>query len=119
MAQIAPFRALRYDPHRVPLTKVVTQPYDKITLQMQDHYYDYSPYNLVRIILGRPHPSDGDNRNLYTRASTFFHDWRRDGIFLQDPQPSLYACTQRFTLPGGTKELKRQGFIGLGRLEDY
>ena len=51
MASVAPFRALRYDPERVALTKVVTQPYDKITLQMQDQYYDASPHNLARIIL--------------------------------------------------------------------
>jgi uncharacterized protein (DUF1015 family) len=119
MAYIAPFRALRYDPQRVPLTKVVTQPYDKITLQMQDHYYEANPYNLVRIILGRPHPADGEARNVYTRAATFFQDWRRKGIFLQDPHPSLYAYTQRFTPPGGTQELERRGFIALGYLEDY
>jgi uncharacterized protein (DUF1015 family) len=119
MAHIAAFRALRYDPQRVPLQKVVTQPYDKISLQMQDHYYDASPYNLVRIILGRPHSADSEGRNVYTRASTFFHDWRRNGIFLQDPQPSLYAYTQRFAAPGGQQELERRGFIGLGRLEDY
>jgi len=119
MAYIAAFRALRYDPQRVPLQKVVTQPYDKISLQMQDHYYDASPYNLVRIILGRSHSADGEGRNVYTRASTFFHDWRRNGIFLQDPQPSLYAYTQRFASPDGQQELERRGFIGLGRLEDY
>ena len=119
MSHIAAFRALRYDPQRVPLTKVVTQPYDKISLQMQDRYYDASPYNLVRIILGRPHPADAEGRNVYTRASTFFHDWRRKGILLQDAQPSLYAYTQRFTAPGGQQELERRGFIGLGRLEDY
>jgi uncharacterized protein (DUF1015 family) len=119
MAHIAAFRALRYDSRRVPLTKVVTQPYDKISPQMQDHYYQASPYNLVRIILGRPHPADVEGRNVYTRASTFFHDWRRQGIFLEDPQPSLYGYAQRFTTPSGTQKLERYGFIGLGRLEDY
>jgi len=29
---------------------VVTQPYDKITPEMQQRYYEASPYNLVRII---------------------------------------------------------------------
>ena len=31
MARIYPFRALRYDPARVNMEDVVTQPYDKIT----------------------------------------------------------------------------------------
>ena len=119
MAYIAPFRAFRYDPHRVPLSQVVTQPYDKITPQMQGHYYDANPYNLVRIILGRRLPSDSGADNVYTRAAGFFQDWRRQGIFLQDPQPALYLYSQRFTVPGTKTEFERRGFIGLSRIEDY
>jgi uncharacterized protein (DUF1015 family) len=119
MANVAPFRALRYDPGRVALTKVVTQPYDKITLQMQDQYYDASPHNLVRIILGKRQAGDDDKNNVYTRAASYLRDWRRQGIFRQDSQPSLYAYSQRFRMPDGRAELERRGFIGLGRLEDY
>jgi uncharacterized protein (DUF1015 family) len=119
MAYIAPFRALRYDASRVELSRVVTQPYDKITPQMQDHYYDASPYNLVRIILGKKAPADTDRENVYTRAAAHFRNWRRAGVFLQDPQPSLYGYSQRFAVPGGKGERERRGFIALGRLEDY
>ena len=35
MARLYPFRALRYDPARVNMEAVVTQPYDKITPAMQ------------------------------------------------------------------------------------
>jgi uncharacterized protein (DUF1015 family) len=52
MANIQPFRAFRYDPQRVSPSQVVTQPYDKITPASQERYYEASPYNLVRIILG-------------------------------------------------------------------
>jgi uncharacterized protein (DUF1015 family) len=118
MALIAPFRALRYDPRRVSVARVVTQPYDKITPQMQEAYYAADPCNLVRIILGKREPeAPGDN--VYTRAAAFFRDWRRQGIFLQDSQPSLYVYGQRFLLPGGSVEYERRGFIGLGRIEDY
>jgi uncharacterized protein (DUF1015 family) len=119
MAHIAPFRALRYDPVRVPLGQVVTQPYDKIKAEMQDRYYAASPYNLVRIILGQQQPTDHSGQSVYTRAAEFFRDWRRLGIFLQDSQPSLYLYLQRFTVSGGTTEIERHGFIGLGRIEDY
>lgn len=118
MAYIAPFRALRYDPSRVDPNKAITQPYDKITPQMQAGYYEASPYNLVRIILGRREP-DQESDNVYTRAAGFFRGWRRDGIFLQDTQPSLYAYSQRFTVPGSDADHERRGFIGLGRVEDY
>ncbi len=119
MAQIAPFRAFRYDPARVDVSKTVTQPYDKINPAMQKHYYDASPYNLVRIILGERHTSDNEKDNPYTRAAECFRDWRRDGVLRQDPEPSIYLYTQRFVVPGGSGEAERRGFIALGRIEDY
>jgi uncharacterized protein (DUF1015 family) len=119
MAYIVPFRALRYDPKRVTPASVVTQPYDKITPESQDRYYAASPYNLVRLILGKREPADNDQNNVYTRAASFFGEWRRQGIFLQDPQPSIYVYSQTFTVPGTKSEVERRGFIALGRVEDY
>jgi uncharacterized protein (DUF1015 family) len=119
MAQISPFRALRYDPSRVSLSQVATQPYDKITPQMREGYYASSPNNLVRIILGKPESADNEKENVYTRAAGFFGDWRKQGVFLQDTQPSIYTYVERFTAPGGKTEHLRRGFIALGRLEDY
>ena len=119
MAHIEAFRALRYDQTRVTLPQVITQPYDKITPEMQEGYYAASPHNLVRIILGKREPGDHPGENIYTRAAAFFADWRRQGIFLQDASPSLYLSVQRFSLPGSTVTLERRGFIGLGRIEDY
>jgi len=121
MAKIFPFRALRYDPARVPLRQVVTQPYDKITPTMQAGYYEASPYNLVRIILGKRDASDSEGTNVYTRAAHDFSEWRRHGILRQDEQPSLYAYSQEFTAPGeaGGRRYERRGFIALGQIEDY
>jgi uncharacterized protein (DUF1015 family) len=119
MAHILPFRALRYDPLRVSPDQAVTQPYDKITSAMQDRYYAASPFNLVRIILGQKEADDNPANNVYTRAAAHFRDWREQGIFRQDSLPSIYAYSQRFTPPGATTELERQGFIALGRIEDY
>jgi uncharacterized protein (DUF1015 family) len=119
MADIRPFRALRFDPQRVLPAKVVTQPYDKISPEMQERYYSASPYSLVRIILGRHEPKDNTEHNVYTRAAGYFHDWRTQGILRQDPAPSIYAYSQRFTPPGGGKAQERAGLIALGRIEDY
>jgi uncharacterized protein (DUF1015 family) len=119
MAHIEPFRALRYDPARVSIPQVVTQPYDKITPEMQDGYYAASPHNLVRVILGKEHASDHTGDNRYTRAAQSFRDWRQQRIFLQDAQPALYLYVQRFTAPGGAAEMERRGIIALGRIEDY
>ena len=53
MAEIRPFRAYRYDTNRVALKDVLTQPYDKITPEMQERYYAASPYNLIAIEKGQ------------------------------------------------------------------
>src|SRR5208282_2433524 len=99
MAVISPFRAWRYDSGRVPVQQAVTQPYDKITPAMQERYYQASPYNLVRIILGKPLPGDGESENVYTRAAAAFENWRQTGILRRDPEPSLYRYAQTFLIP--------------------
>ena len=118
MADIRPFRALRYNLQRVAASEVVTQPYDKITSGMQERYYAASPYNLVRIILGRREQGDDTVQNVYTRAAAFGRKWRQEGILEQDAAPSVYSYSQTFTAPSG-KALERRGFIALGRVEDY
>jgi uncharacterized protein (DUF1015 family) len=118
MAVIAPFRAWRFNPRRVDLAQVVTQPYDKISPPMQERYYAASPYNLVRIILGKPEGGDGPRENVYTRAARYFQQWREQGIFLEDSEPSIYRYVQNFKGPD-QQALERRGFIALGKIEDY
>jgi len=118
MADIHPFRALRYDLQKVSASQVVTQPYDKITPAMQELYYAASPYNLVRVILGRREADENAGENVYTRAAAYARDWRAQGILRQDASPSIYSYSQTFTAPSGTS-FERRGFIALGRVEDY
>lgn len=120
MARIYPFRALRYNPAMVRLQDVVTQPYDKISPAMQQAYYQRSPYNLVRIILGLPELFDGDGaRDVYRRAARDFDSWRRDGILAQESEACIFAYSQTFTIPGSGDRCERKGFIALGELYDY
>lgn len=119
MAEIFPFRAVRYDARRVALEKVLTQPYDKITPEMQKRYYEASPYNLIAIEKGKALAGDSAAENVYTRAAKTFDEWLRDGILIQDAEPAIYAYFQNYTLPGTSHRLERRGFIALGRLADY
>ncbi len=123
MAIISPFRAWRYDPEHVPVQQVVTQPYDKITPAMQDGYYQTSPYNLVRIILGKRLPADTASENVYTRSAASFENWRQTGVLKRDPEPSIYRYSQTFTVSkagaASQKQSERHAFIALGRIEDY
>ena len=135
MARIYPFRALRYDTSRVRMEDVVTQPYDKITPEMQQRYYEASPYNLVRIILGKHEPDDTEAEefmpageeahNVYTRAAEWLREWRTEGILAGEAEPALYGYSQTYTVPhsaaaGKPAEVReRRGFIALGHLYEY
>ena len=119
MAEIFPFRAIRYDAHRVALEKALTQPYDKITPAMKDAYYAASPYNLISIEKGKALPGDSPENNVYTRAAKNFEDWLAQGVLVQDTAPAIYAYFQGYEIPGTNRRLERRGFIALGRLANY
>src|SRR5439155_1275839 len=127
MAEILPFRALHYNPAQVArLEQVVTQPYDKISVEMQARYYGLSPYNLARIIRGRQSPEDTPQDNVYLRAALDFRDWIERRVLVSEVEPALYPYHQEYAVPGlragdGEHETKklRRGFIALCRLEDY
>ncbi len=126
MAEIRPFRAVHYDAGALSgLDKVVTQPYDKISPEMQSRYYDLSPYNLARIIRGRQSPGDDSSENVYTRAARDLHAWIAKGVLRPEAEPAIYPYSQEYSLPreltgnaeGSTKV--RRGFIALLKLADY
>ncbi|MGB9408497.1 MAG: DUF1015 domain-containing protein [Terracidiphilus sp.] len=120
MASIYPFRAWRYSPSAVRLEDVVTQPYDKITPAMQQAYYQRSPFNLVRIILGLPELSDAERgESVYTRAARYFNSWREQGVLAREDTPCIFAYSQRFKVPETEIVRERRGFIALGKLHDY
>lgn len=119
MAEIQPFRAFRFDPTRVPLRDVLTQPYDKITPEMQERYYAASPYNLIAIEKGRVSATDSAEESVYTRAARKFREWIGEKVLVQDDQPSIYIYSQEFIVPGSKTRRTRVGFIALVRLQDY
>ncbi|MBI3469782.1 MAG: DUF1015 domain-containing protein [Candidatus Solibacter usitatus] len=119
MAQVFPFSAYRYTPSAGPLDKLVTQPYDKITAEMRARYLAASPHNLVRVILGESSQTDSPTDNVYTRAAAHLNGWISSQLLARDPEPSLFAYFQEFTVPDTGERLVRQGFIGAGAVEDY
>ena len=119
MASVKPFQPYRYSAQAGDPAKLLTQPYDKISPQMQARYLAASPYNLVRVILGEKRDADTAAGNVYTRSARYFEDWIRQGILAQDPAPGFYPYFQDFEVPDSGERLTRKGFIGLGKLEDY
>ena len=109
MAEIFPFHGYRYNQKQVEdLEKVVTQPYDKIDRQQQEQYYNQSPYNIVRLILGK-------EENRYQSAADNLEDWIKNQILIRDQEAGFYLYTQQYEVEG--EKFIRRGFVGLGELE--
>ena len=118
MAEIIPFRALRYNPRFVPdLQQVVAPPYDVISPEAQERYYARHPSNVVRLILAKDE-ANISGRDRYACAAQTFADWRREGILRRDPVPAVYLYEQEFSL-GDAPRLRRRGVLALVRLHDY
>jgi uncharacterized protein (DUF1015 family) len=109
MAKIFPFRAYRYSPRAGDPANLLTQPYDKISPKMQQHYQTLSPYNLIHLI--RP--------DSYNGAAQRLGDWVDQGILVQDPEPALFAYFQKFHPPDLPGTCLRKGLIALGEVVDY
>lgn len=119
MAEIVPFRALRYNPRFVPdLKLVVAPPYDVISPEAQERYHARHPHNVVRLILSKEGEAGTPDRDRYARAARTFAAWQAEGILARDPQPGIYVSEQEFSL-GAEHRLRRRGFMALVRLARY
>ena len=119
MANIFPFRALRYTAKAGNPADLLTQPYDKIPDALRERYYAAGPYNFVRLIKPRPERSDSADDNVYTRAAASLRQWIADGIVAEDDAPSFYPYFQEFAHPESGRTFVRKGFIGLTELAEY
>ncbi len=118
MAEIKPFKGILYNSKKVEPGLCVTPPYDVITPEEQERYYQFSPYNIIRIELGKDFPEDNDDENKYLRAARFLNDWLENGILKQDEQSFFYIYQQKYTLKSG-EEKEKTGLIALVKLEEF
>ena len=117
MIDLLPFRGLRYDPAVVgDVGRVLAPPYDVIAEAEREQLHQSHPQNIIRLILGRPQPSDGPAENVYSRAAATFADWRARQILRRDAHPAIYLYEQTFTSDG--RQCRRLGFIALLSLHE-
>ncbi|MCM8770278.1 MAG: DUF1015 domain-containing protein [Candidatus Omnitrophica bacterium] len=113
MAKIKPFYAVTFNPQNISdLSTVVCPPYDVITSEEQEIYYKLSPYNLIRLILGK----DTAEEDRYKSAARYFKEWLQQGILIQEKEPAIYFYNQIYQIKGERKN--RLGFIALLKLDD-
>lgn len=118
MAKVYPFRGVRYNVQKAgALEDIVTPPYDVISKEDQENYYDRSPFNIIRLELGKTYPSDTEENNQYTRAARQYRQWLEDGTLFYEEKPSLYFYEQGFSAYG--QEFSRRGIICSLQLEPY
>ena len=118
MAEVLPFEGILYNPGKVNhLADVITPPFDVISRKEQDRYYDNSPYNMIRLILGKATAYDTRSNNPHTRAAEHMRAWLADRVFVQDSQPAFYLTALDFMAEG--KMFRRYGLIARVRLSHY
>ncbi len=100
MAEIRPFRGVRYDKTLVgDVASALSPPFDIIDPAERTALHERSPYNVVRLESGEQRPDDHDRENRYTRAATTLTTWRRSGVLIQDAS-SLYVYQNTFEHAG-------------------
>jgi len=110
MAKIIPFKGIFYNRQIIKnLKDVITPPYDVINTEEREKFFQKSPYNIIRIILGK-------EKNRYREAKDYFAAWQKDKVLCQDKKKAIYLYWQKYRIKGEIKE--QFGFLALLKLEN-
>jgi uncharacterized protein (DUF1015 family) len=108
MAQVRPFRALRYSPAAGLLERLVAPPYDVISPEERERYLALDRHNVVHLTL--PDSEQQAARNL--------REWEAEGVLEREAAPAVWALSQTYTGPDGIART-RNGLVVTLRLEPY
>src|SRR5579875_875668 len=118
VAQLRPFRGVRYDLRVVgDLGAVVSAPYDIISPAAQRDYLARSPYNAVRLELPSDEPNDAAAHGRYRRAAAIYQQWLASGVLLAEHQAGFFLYEERFSDRG--IERVRRSLLTPVRLADW
>lgn len=116
MADIRPFRALRYDLEKAgKIEELTCPPYDIISEEQRQGFLRCNPHNVIRLEL--PRDSQGDP---YQAAGRTLAEWLSSGVLKQDMDEGVYIYEEEFLsqVDKGEKKALR-GLICLVRLEEF
>src|SRR5919198_1657440 len=108
MAEVKPFRAVRYGERAGPLETLVAPPYDVISPEQRDEFGARSPYNVVHLTL----PDDE------AEAAHLWADWRAEGVLAEDGETGCWWLSQDYVGPDGVART-REGLVAALRAEPY
>ena len=120
MAEIRPFRGLRYNGEAESLGKLVAPPYDVLKPEERDAYAARSEHNVVHLTLPESRDDDRSKFVKYARSAALLSEWRQSGNLVPEAKPAFYRYTQTFDVPSlHEKGVKRTSVIALIKTEPY
>lgn len=114
MAEIRPFRGLRFTEKAGEIGELTCPPYDIISEAQRQEYLRVNPCNVIRLEL----PKEGEDP--YEEAGNTLRAWEEAGILKRDSQPGLYIYEEEFRTGvdhGPVKKVK--GFICRVKAEPF
>jgi uncharacterized protein (DUF1015 family) len=117
MAEIRPFKGLRYSAVAGPLNQLTAPPYDVISPDQRAAYIERNPHNIVHLTLPEGKSDDRSKFVKYARSSALLSQWRREGAFTPEAEPSFYRYSQKFRV--GPQEWVRTSLLCLIHLEPF
>jgi len=115
MVNIRPFISYRFDEKKVDISKAVLPPYELSNEEFKKTFFNLSPFNVIRIYLGKEDSKNNGERYEYSKQ--LFNSWIREGVVKKDKEPCLYVYSQEFEIDG--KVMERTGFVALVELEEF
>ena len=94
MADVRPFRALRYAPS-IDLAAAICPPFDVISPEQQRALHERSPHNAVRLEL-----AEETGAGRYGNAADALRSWLAEGALVRDDAPCFYLYRQTFERDG-------------------
>src|SRR5919206_2210618 len=108
MADVKPFRAVRYGERAGPLETLVAPPYDVISPPERAELAARSPYNVVHLTL----PDEE------AEAGRLWSEWHGDGVLRDEDEPSYWWLSQDYVGPDGVART-REGLVTALRAQPY
>lgn len=119
MVKINAFNGITYNKENFDSLKdLLAPPYDVISPAYQQDLYNKSPYNVIRLILGKVYDTDNDQNNRYTRTAEDYSKWLNENVLVKSDKPKIYYYVQKYQDTKG-KDVVRKGFIALCYLEEF
>jgi uncharacterized protein (DUF1015 family) len=108
VAEVKPFRAVRYAERAGSLDTLVAPPYDVISPAQRDELAARNEHNVVHLTV----PEDETNAGAIWRA------WREDGTLAEDEEPAYWWLSQDYVGPDGVART-REGLVAALKAEPY